>query len=441
MIKERICFAALFAVEAVIIWFYYKSIYQSKRTGLILLASFTVGYVFLFFLSELKIPALNLLLFMLVNFILIISNYKCSLTAAVLHAAFLTFCNAAAEVLVNLGLMSFGVEYNSYTQNFTVMLALIILSKFLFVFIVFFAANILKPRAETIDETKPTLLLGIMPLVSSFVVVTIAYIAMSTELLPQHELMVSISMLALLLVNIALMILHGHIRSIAAENMALSVGKVQDEAHAEYYKLLKEQYDSQRILIHDIKQHLNSVRDMLEFSSIDEVEQYLSELEGLPALKPTMRLCDDPLLNVILSKYIEQARVLGINFLYNIVSSNFSFMDAASITALFSNLLSNAVEAAQNSSRKEIELSIKRNLEEEFILISLSNSCDIAPILDNAGLFISTKNNHELHGYGQRSIERVIRKYDGLSALRYDADNSTFNYTIRLPYENLAGNC
>lgn len=49
MIKERICFAALFAVEAVIIWFYYKSIYQSKRTGLILLASFTVGYVFLFF--------------------------------------------------------------------------------------------------------------------------------------------------------------------------------------------------------------------------------------------------------------------------------------------------------------------------------------------------------------------------------------------------------
>lgn len=252
MIKERICFAALFAVEAVIIWFYYKSIYQSKRTGLILLASFTVGYVFLFFLSELKIPALNLLLFMLVNFILIISNYKCSLTAAVLHAAFLTFCNAVAEVLVNLGLMSFGVEYNSYTQNF---------------------------------------------------------------------------------------------------------------------------------------------------------------------------------------------RVLGINFLYNIVSSNFSFMDAASITALFSNLLSNAVEAAQNSSRKQIELSIKRNLEEEFILISLSNSCDIAPILDNAGLFISTKNNHELHGYGQRSIERVIRKYDGLSALRYDADNSTFNYTIRLPYENLAGNC
>lgn len=441
MIKERICFAALFAVEAVIIWFYYKSIYQSKRTGLILLASFTVGYVFLFFLSELKIPALNLLLFMLVNFILIISNYKCSLTAAVLHAAFLTFCNAVAEVLVNLGLMSFGVEYNSYTQNFTVMLALIILSKFLFVFIVFFAANILKPRAETIDETKPTLLLGIMPLVSSFVVVTIAYIAMSTELLPQHELMVSISMLALLLVNIALMILHGHIRSIAAENMALSVGKVQDEAHAEYYKLLKEQYDSQRILIHDIKQHLNSVRDMLKFSSIDEVEQYLSELEGLPALKPTMRLCDDPLLNVILSKYIEQARVLGINFFYNIVSSNFSFMDAASITALFSNLLSNAVEAAQNSSRKQIELSIKRNLEEEFILISLSNSCDIAPILDNAGLFISTKNNHELHGYGQRSIERVIRKYDGLSALRCDADNSTFNYTIRLPYENLAGNC
>lgn len=436
MIKERVCFAILFAAEATIVWFYLKNIYPAKRTGPSLWASFVVGYVFLFALSRLGIPALNSLLFMLINFLLVVLNYKCLLTAAMLHAGFLTFCNAASEVLVNLGLMSFGFTYNSYTQNFTVMLALIILSKLLFVFIVFFASNILKPQAGIQGDTNLTLFLGIMPLVSFLVVVTIAYIAMNTPLLHLHEIMVSASMLALLLVNLALLILYGHIRSMAAENIALSVSKIQDEANTEYYKLLKEQYDSQRIMIHDIKQHLSSVCDMLELGSIGEAEQYLSELEGLPALNPTIRLCDDALLNVILSRYIGQAKNLAINFSYNISSSDFSFMDATSVTALFSNLLSNAVEAAQNSKDKRIELSITKNSEEEFILLSLSNSCDIAPQLDADGFFVSTKTNLELHGYGQKSIERVIQKYDGMSMPRYDADSKTFYYTIRLPYEN-----
>ena len=436
MIKERICFAILFAAEAAIVWFYYKSIYPSKRTGPPLWASFVIGYLFLFAFSRLEIPALNSSLFMLINFILVVSNYKCSLTAAVLHAAFLTFCNAASEVLVNLGLMSLGFSYNSYTQNFTVMLALIILSKLLFVFIVFLAANILKPQAGIQGDTNLTFLLGIMPLVSILVVVTIAYIAMKTALLPAHEFMVSVSMLALLLVNLALLILYGHIRTMAAENIALSVSKVQDEANTEYYKLLKEQYDSQRIMIHDIKKHLSSVSDMLELGSIGEAEQYLSELEGLPALNPTIRLCDNALLNVILSRYIGQARDLGIIFSYNISTSDFSFMDATSITALFSNLLSNALEAAQNSEDKRIELSITKNSDEEFILLSLSNSCDVAPQIDTGGFFLSTKDNPELHGYGQKSIERVVQKYDCLSMPRYDTCNKTFYYTIRLPYEN-----
>lgn len=431
MIKERICFAVLFVVEAAIAWFYCGSVFPKIKSGLSFWSSLCIGYGFLFVLSSRSIPAVNLLMFAIVNLALMLYNYKCSIKSGLLHAFFLTFVNGVSEVIVNLVLMAFGSTYNEYTYNFATMLALVILSKLLYLIIVFLAAHFLEPQSPYDNDPNITILLGIMPFVSVFVVVTIAYMAMVFELRPANELMVSISMLALLSANLAVLILYKRICTMAAENVALSVSKVQDEATTEYYKLLKDQYDNQRIMIHDIKKHLSSVSDMLELGSIGEAEQYLSELDDLPGLNPTIRLCDNALLNVILSRYIGQARELGISFSYNISSSDFSFMDATSITALFSNLLSNAVEAAQNSKEKRIELSITKNSDEEFILLSLSNSCDVAPQMDTGGFFLSTKDNPELHGYGQKSIERVVQKYDGLSMPRYDAETRTFYYTIR----------
>ena len=433
MIKERICYAVVFAVEAAIAWFYYGNIYSIKRFQPAFGMSFVFGYLLLFLLSFIEKPAVNILTFFCVNLTLLLFNYKCSAKAGILQAAFLTFSNGVSEVLVDLVLTSLGFDYNAYTYNFAVMLALVILSKLLYLVIIFGAAHIFKPQSANQDESNLTTLLGVMPVVSGFIVVTVTYIGLTSELNPVTEIMATISMLALLLLNLAVLILYGRIQVIAAENAALSISKAQDEAHADYYILLRDQYDSQQIMIHDIRKHLGSIRDMLEIGNTAEAEHYIEELEAIPSLNRTVKFCDDPLLNVILSRYISWAQDIGIAFHCDIKSSDFSFMDATSITALFSNLLSNAVESAQKSEEKKVELSIVKNAEEEYIMISLENSCDIAPESDPNGNFKTTKVNQRIHGYGLKSINRVIQKYDGISLPRYDSSSKTFCYTIRFP--------
>ncbi len=435
MIKERICYAVVFAVEAAIAWFYYGNIYSVKRTQSAYYLSFIIGYLLLFLLSLLDMPALNALTFFCVNLTLLLFNYKCSVKSSILQAAFLSFSNGVSEVLVNLVLTSLGFDYNAYTYNFTIMLALGIVSKLLYLVIVFLAAHIFKPQSNNQNESNLTSFLGIMPVVSVFIVVTVTYIGMTSELKSMTELMATISMLALLIVNLAVLILYGRIQTIAAENAAFSISKAQDEAHADYYILLRDQYDSQQIMIHDIRKHLGFIRDMLETGNTAEAEHYIEDLEAMPSLKRTVKLCDDPLLNVILSRYISWAQELGITFHCDIKSSDFSFMDATSITALFSNLLSNAVESAQKSEEKKVELSIVKNSEEEYIMISLENSCDTAPETDINGNFKTTKANLRLHGYGLKSIERVIQKYNGMAMPRYNSIARTFHYTIRFPFE------
>lgn len=436
MIKERICYAVVFAVEAAIAWFYYGNIYPIKRFQPAFGMSFVFGYLLLFLLSANVKPALNILTFFCVNLTLLMFNYKCSAKAGILQAAFLTFSNGVSEVLINLILTFFHFDYNAYTYNFTVMLALGIASKLLYLVIIFLAAHIFKPQSANQNESNLTTLLGVMPAVSGFIVVTVTYIGLTSELNPVTEIMVTISMLALLIVNLAVLILYGRIQVIAAENAALSISKAQDEANVDYYILLRDQYDSQQIMIHDIRKHLGSIRDMLEIGNAVEAEHYIETLESMPSLERTVKLCDDPLLNVILSRYISWAQDIGVAFHCDIKSSDFSFMDATSITALFSNLLSNAVESAQKSEEKKVELSIVKNTEEEYIMISLENSCDIAPETDTTGNFKTTKVNQRIHGYGLKSINRVIQKYDGISLPRYDSSSKTFCYTIRFPISN-----
>lgn len=436
MIKERICYAVVFAVEAAIAWFYYGNIYPIKRFQPAFGMSFVFGYLLLFLLSANGKPALNILTFFCVNLTLLMFNYKCSAKAGILQAAFLTFSNGVSEVLINLILTFFHFDYNAYTCNFTVMLALGIASKLLYLVIIFLAAHIFKPQSANQNESNLTTLLGVMPAVSGFIVVTVTYIGLTSELNPVTEIMVTISMLALLIVNLAVLILYGRIQVIAAENAALSISKAQDEANVDYYILLRDQYDSQQIMIHDIRKHLGSIRDMLEIGNAVEAEHYIETLESMPSLERTVKLCDDPLLNVILSRYISWAQDIGVAFHCDIKSSDFSFMDATSITALFSNLLSNAVESAQKSEEKKVELSIVKNTEEEYIMISLENSCDIAPETDTTGNFKTTKVNQRIHGYGLKSINRVIQKYDGISLPRYDSSSKTFCYTIRFPISN-----
>ena len=433
MIEERICYAVVFAVEAAIVWFYYGNIYSVKKDQPIFSLSFVLGYLLLFLLSRHATPALNLLMFFFVNLILLLFNYKCSVKAGILQAAFLTFSNGASEVLVNLILTFLSLDYSAYTYNFTIMLALGIVSKLLYLVIVFFATHILKPQLANQSESNLTTLLGVMPVVSIFVVVTIEYIALTSELKPIIEIMAAVSMLALLIVNLVVLILYGRIHAIAAENMALSISKAQDEANADYYLLLRDQYDSQQIMIHDIRKHLGFVSGMMKIGNFSEAERYIEELEAMPSLKRTVKLCDDSLLNVILSRYIDWSQELGITFHCDIKSSDFSFMDSTSVTALFSNLLSNAVESAQKSAEKRIDFSVVKNFEEEYVMISLVNSCDAAPQTDVYGNFRTTKTNQRIHGYGLKSINRVIQKYNGISMPRYDSTAKMFHYIIRFP--------
>lgn len=101
-------------------------------------------------------------------------------------------------------------------------------------------------------------------------------------------------------------------------------------------------------------------------------------------------------------------------------------MDAPSITTFYGNLLTNAIEAAECSNDRIIEMSVTKSDEQQVVIVSVANSCDIAPVPNSEGLFHTRKYTPGIHGVGLKSIERIVERYQGVATMRFDSDTKRF---------------
>ena len=149
-------------------------------------------------------------------------------------------------------------------------------------------------------------------------------------------------------------------------------------------------------------------------------------------LKETSRICDDAMLNAILSRYQRQCKEKGIDFHADIRSNAFVHLHQNDLTSLFCNLLDNAVEAAEHIPDSFIELTAQKKESLPFVVLVLINSCRIMPKCDPDGYPISNKPDKTRHGFGIKSIRKVVKQYQGDMQMYYDTDSATFHTIITL---------
>lgn len=203
----------------------------------------------------------------------------------------------------------------------------------------------------------------------------------------------------------------------------------KQQAEVSYYRALEEQYDRQRVLIHDIRGHLDAIRSLAEAGKDQEAVRYIKELEASPALQNKVRICGSYILDVILCRYKEVCQAKQIRFHVDVRSGSVDMLSQSDMTALFGNLLENAVEAAEGAEESYIELSVETKSENVFQL-TMVNSCRQPPKTDSAGNFVTGKQDRERHGLGLKSIRNVTEKHNGIIRQYYEEENRLFHTII-----------
>lgn len=426
------CYLVAFLAEAMIVLWYMGDLFTERRKISQIVVFTLGGYLLLYAVQLLNITVLNTISFFVVNCLLMFFCYDCAIKTSILHSAFLSFIMTIAEVLIALFMSLIVGDFAAYTYDLRVMVIMAILSKFLYLVLAVIGARVFTPHKRAFEEPGMMALFCALPILSMVISIFIVYIGLRTELTEASGIMMLVNILALLVVNLIFLMLYNYIQKENAENLALQLRLQKGETEAAYYQTIQEQSENQRILVHDIKNHLRAIEGMAQRNSNQEITRYIAELESTLNVHAPMRLCSDPVLNLLLSRSKEDCSSKGIDFQIDIRENSISFMDAPSITTLYGNLLSNAIEAASVSREKVIELSAIRYLEQGFVVISAINSCDQAPIPNMTGGFY-TKKHAGLHGVGLKSISRVVRKYNGIETMRYDSAECKFHHVIQFP--------
>ena len=432
MIGEKICYAAGFCAEALIVWMYLEYLFIRKKDTWIMVSSFALGYSMLTFFSMFQNTTLNSAACFLVNYFLIRINYQCGKKTTLFHAAFLCFIMAIAEILIALMFEIVGLNFSSYISNLYALITLTILSKMLYLVFAVIGSRFFSHNKKIANrEPHYMTLFCSLPILSAVIAVFIAYIGMASGVTSESGLMMVVTIVTLLVVNLMFLALYNFIVKSNDEYLTLQLSLQKEQADLAYYKALQDQFESQRILVHDIKKHLGVIDALAKQSSADEIEKYVSELNVSLAPSNQAKLCTDSILNLLLLHFRDECKVSGVAFQCDIRENVSAFMDASNVTTLYGNLLSNALESAIASDEKQIELSATWNAEHTVVIISVVNSCAVAPTPDGSGGFRTSKENKNRHGVGLRSIERVVKKYCGNATMYYDGSTKQFHHVIQ----------
>ncbi len=415
----------IYIFEALISLFYFGNKFEKKINKWLILLVFALSAVTQFAISLLGIPLCNILSFIIFNFLICRICFQTKITQAVFNTAILAVTMLNTElIIVYVSKSVFGTEVLEHTTNSLIFTIQSICSKLLYFLAAYLLSklSISENRNDTIKVKSLMLLL--LP-VSSIVV--LHGIARSAERLDYDNntyIIFIVSAILLMYANIAVFWVHESLIKTQRENTELQLQAQKAELDTEYYTLLQNQYENSNILIHDIKRHLLSIKDLADENDCDGIEHYIDNLYSEYEVKNIKKFSNHKLVNAIINRYANVFSDNGITFNCDIRNIDFSFISDNDLTSLLDNLLENALEASRDSEEKKVELLIT-STNVNYISISLNNTCSVAPNIKN-GKLITTKKKSAPHGYGFKSIKRIADKYDGDVSFDYDDTSSFF---------------
>lgn len=426
------CYAVIYILEACILWQYCRNLFPSKYPKQVEAVCLFLGYSVLYAGSFFDNNIINLLLFFIVNLICIYIIYQRKLLTALFHALFTTISMLLCEICI-VGVFSyFGPDFFGNRAAFRNLVIFSVISKLLYFLILQCTSIFIKQRiTRELSFNKNTLFLNIIPLLSAFIALVLSTVCTQVTLPLFLDVLISISAIMLLAINIFLAWFHTSTQEKNQQFLEMQILLQKEYDTALYFDALHQQDEKQKILIHDIRKHLLSIADLNEKGDTKKIAAYINQIIQSSDLQDSVRICDNNLLNTILFRTKQQCKASGTSFLTDIRSGCTDFLSEYDMTALFSNLLDNAIDATKNIPDSFIELSVTPHSDKK-IIITMINSCRKNPFSNNNRQLITTKHNKQRHGYGIKSIQRVVKKYEGDSRFYFDVENYTFHTILIL---------
>lgn len=427
---QTICYAFIFLFEVLACAMFFENFYSRKVKTVFCVIAYALAFAFQYGMSFVTVRTINLITFIISVFLIALVCYESKLKTCIFTTLMLTVFMFITELIViHASTFLLEINFTEYETNLLVLVVQASLSKLLFFFVIFFVSKFYKIRDDKQSSNKFTVLLGVLPITSLAILYTITYWGIKTSDVSPFNAVLSACSILLLFANLFVFYVYEAVRKTNLENTQLLLEKQRNEISTEYYELLSKEYENSRIIIHDIKNHFQHIAGLTMEGQQQEVLDYIDSIAKDFGLKERIKYSGNSLVDVIINRYAAYCKENGLLFEVEALCSKLDFMSKSDVSSLLDNLLTNAVEAAIKSENKKVLLSIYRQ-ENSFVMtdhifVKVINSCDRKPKIKN-GLLLSSKINPHNHGFGTKSIKKVVEKYNGSYEWSYDKKERKF---------------
>lgn len=178
---------------------------------------------------------------------------------------------------------------------------------------------------------------------------------------------------------------------------------------------------------HDIKSHMQVLSVMTKNGMYSNFDSYMEEINMQIDRLGNVITVNNGIVDAIINKYYSEALQKGIDINIKGMLSNECSITPYDLCTIFSNLLSNAVEAAEKAVEKRISMEC-RYTDDSIIIITKNTFKDEGQFRHSK--IITTKNDIEYHGFGIDNIKDAVERNNGM--LDIDIKDSIFTIILKL---------
>lgn len=349
--------------------------------------------------------------------------FEPSIKVSLLYSLMLAGLNFAIELVV-VFVFSFlmGISISKYQDDLAVLFMETISCKSVFFMVCLMLSNW---ASKNIVHKIPSSLF-VYPACVTACLLVFSYFIFSEILTKSGQILLAVTSGTLLLSLIFLFSTFQH--EIEKDGM-LAIAQ-EENAHLktekEYFDILEKQNQNLMLYAHDVRKHLNAIREM---SQDPDINEYVAKLCGELTTYTQSCQSGNKLLDVMINRYVLDCELKKISFEYSVRECPLRFLEDLDLVAILGNLMDNAITAASESEKKWVSLTT--SVRNTYNVVVIKNSCDVPPQAQGERL-LSTKENPRFHGYGLKSVAKAVKKYHGDQYWSYDPDNQIFTMTVIL---------
>ncbi|MCH5264502.1 MAG: GHKL domain-containing protein [Lachnospiraceae bacterium] len=229
---------------------------------------------------------------------------------------------------------------------------------------------------------------------------------------------------------ILLYIFEGYAESMELKE-AIALSEQKASLEAKHYQQLEEINRKNLQHVHDIKHILQSADNLIEIGESGKAREVLHSMNELIIHTNNTRYCQNSIINAVLNSKKELAESLALDYQAEVdaVLQNGSIKPEELIVVL-GNLLDNAIEAAAKVPEGGyIRTKIQMKNRGTFLSICVENNYE-EELKIRGGQLISSKKDAGMHGLGLQSINKTVKKRNGVESISYD--NKIFIHQVVL---------